>query len=170
MATGDGRGRIEPGEIVVRVSNGRRAMAVGMLAGLGALLLALAVAAPPRAVILLAFLLGCGAGALLLALRLHGATGRGLRYAGGVLSEGGADGRMIARLEDIEGVDRGVFAFKPSNGFLLILRRGAPGGRAWAPGLWWRVGRRVGVGGVMRAAEARALAEVIALQIAARAG
>ena len=157
-------------EVAVGISAARRAFAVGSMAVLGALLLWLAVAAPPRAPALLLFLLAAGAGAVVMALRLHAATSRGLVLSGGELRESGPDGRLLARIGDVEGVDRGAFAFKPSSGFLLTLRRGAPGGRAWAPGLWWRIGRRVGVGGAMRGAEARTLAEVIAIEVAARRG
>lgn len=70
-------------------------------------------------------------------------------------------GRLVARLADIASVDRGSFAFKPSNGFAIHLKR--PGGPAWAPGLYWRYGTRVGVGGALRAAEARAFADRITL-------
>ncbi len=156
------------GELAVGVSAGRRAFGSGTLGALGALLLWIAVAAPPDSLPLMLFLVACGVAAIAQALRLLTATSAGLLYTGGVLREAAPGGRILARLEDIEGVDRGVFAFKPSNGFLLTLRREAPGARGWAPGLWWRVGRRVGVGGAVRAAEARALAEVLALQVAAR--
>ena len=157
-------------DLTVRVSAARRVFAVGALGVLGALLLLLAAAAPPREPALLAVLLAAGIGAALLAMRLHAATARGLVLSGGTLREAGPDGRLLARMEDVEAVDRGAFAFKPSSGFLLTLRRGSPGGGVWAPGLWWRVGRRIGVGGVMRGAEARTLAEAIALEVAARAG
>ena len=69
----------------------------------------------------------------------------------------------MARLEAVEGVERGAFAFKPSNGFLL--RLSAPGPRAWSPGIWWRLDRRVGVGGVLRAGEARAAADLMHLML-----
>ncbi len=161
-------GPASDGEIAVGVSTGRRAFGAATLGLLGALLLWLAVAAPPASLPLMLFLVACGIAATAQALRLVTATSAGLLYAGGILREAAPEGRVLARLEDIEGVDRGVFAFKPSNGFVLTLRRGAPGARGWAPGLWWRVGRRVGVGGAVRAAEARTLAEILALQVAAR--
>ena len=161
---------IAKGGMAVGISGGRRAFAVATLVCLGLLLLAMAAVAPPASLPLLGFLIVAALAALALAVRLHAATAAGLVYADGVLRERGGRGRVIARLEDIEGVDRGTFAFKPSNGFLMTLRRGAPGAGAWAPGLWWRVGRRVGIGGVMRAAESRALAELLSLQVAARRG
>lgn len=74
------------------------------------------------------------------------------------------DGAEVAAVGRIASVDRGAFAFKPSNGF--VLRLVAPIGTAWAPGLWWRVGRRVGVGGVTASVEARAMADIVAAMLA----
>jgi hypothetical protein len=63
-------------------------------------------------------------------------------------------------------VERGAFALKPSNGFTLVMKHKSP--RAWAPGIWWRTGYRVGVGGVTAAGQSRFMAEQIALMIARR--
>jgi hypothetical protein len=41
---------------------------------------------------------------------------------------------VLARIDEIASLDRGTFAFKPSNGFLLRLSR--KGTRVWRPGLW----------------------------------
>ncbi|MBL4559156.1 MAG: hypothetical protein JKP98_25190 [Rhodobacteraceae bacterium] len=86
----------------------------------------------------------------------------------------GADTRRPARrwrpdarpIAEIERVDRGALAFKPSGGFVLHLA--APGTAGWAPGLWWRVGRRLGVGGATNPMEGRAMADIIAVRIALR--
>ncbi|MEO1551754.1 MAG: hypothetical protein AAFR93_15200 [Pseudomonadota bacterium] len=75
-------------------------------------------------------------------------------------------GACVAPLAEIMKIDRGVFAMKPSNGFLLVTR--TPGGRAWVPGLWWRVGRRVGVGGTPSGRMARQMADVIAAMVMER--
>lgn len=80
------------------------------------------------------------------------------------LREAGPEGRVVARLEEIRSVDRGVFAFKPSSGFVLSLKRSAPA--AWSPGLWWRIGRRVGVGGLVPAWQTKVVAEAITLELA----
>lgn len=77
-------------------------------------------------------------------------------------------GRMIAAMDDIVAVDRGVFAFKPSSGFVVKLARPMP--FAWAPGVWWRFGRRLGVGGSVSGFEAKAMAEILELALADRAG
>lgn len=55
-------------------------------------------------------------------------------------------GDVLARLDDIRRVERGMLAMKPSNGFALRLETKQPW--AWHPGLWTRWGRRVYVGGV----------------------
>ena len=73
-------------------------------------------------------------------------------------------GRELCRLDNIASVQRGAFAFKPSNGFLIRLKSPLP--RTWAPGLWWRFGRNVGVGGVIPASEAKFMAEMISLYLA----
>jgi hypothetical protein len=66
---------------------------------------------------------------------------------------------MIVPIDQIRSVERGVFAFKPSNGFTIRLKSKAPA--AWQPGLWWRAGRSVGVGGVTSSTPAKFMAEQI---------
>lgn len=104
-------------------------------------------------------------------------TGAALIWAGAALwrmptvgleftQEGVRDtsGRWLARWEDVARIEKGPFALKPPNGFALLLRHPAP--QAWAPGLWWRVGRRVGVGGLTPMRRTKAIAERIALRLA----
>jgi hypothetical protein len=93
------------------------------------------------------------------------ATGHGLVLTERELRD--SAGTVLARVEDMVSVDRGLFAFKPSNGFLLMTATRAE--RAWRPGLWWRFGRRIGVGGLAPARQTRAMAEIIATMIARRA-
>ena len=144
----------------------RRGFAVGVIAALGALLLYLAVTNPPQSPVWLVFLIGLGVVALWGAERLFRATDKRLELTRTELREAG--GRVLARIDEIQGVDRGAFAFKPSNGFLLKLRQ--PAERVWAPGLWWRFGRRVGVGGVTPGSAAKNMAEALAIMIAERDG
>lgn len=68
-------------------------------------------------------------------------------------------GQVIATMAQINSLDRGMFAFKPSNGFILRLNTSA--GFVWRPGLYWRVGKRVGIGGVTHAPQTKAMAEVL---------
>lgn len=154
-----------PGRELARLgaSRPRRMMGMVVLGGLALMLLWLGATLPqpgPWQLVFLAAGILFGAGAL----ALWRATAVDL-----VLTETGlfdTDGRALARMDQIRGVDRGFFAIRPSNGFVLSLRE-APG-RAWAPGLYWRLGRRIGVGGVTRAAEGKAMADILAIYMAER--
>ena len=137
----------------------RRVFAVGVLVGLGALLLWVAVVHPPSTFGLRLFLLAFGGWMLASAIWLWQATAVGIEMTETTLREEGG-GRVLAQISDVRRVSRGALALKPSNGFLLTM--GTPGPAVWAPGLWWRIGRRVGVGGVTARHETRFMAEAIA--------
>lgn len=145
----------------VHASSVRRVFACVVIYGLGAMIIYMAFAQPPTFGYLL-MLIALGTGILLLGERLRKATrGRLVLTQTGVFDQ---DGNTIALISDIVGVERGAFAMKPSNGFTLRLRSKQP--RTWAPGLWWRLGRRVGVGGVTAAGQSKFMAEQIALRLA----
>ncbi|NEX47779.1 hypothetical protein G3572_16330 [Rhodobacter sp. ETT8] len=141
----------------LRPSPPRRVLGVAILAALGGTLVWLALAFPPAAFGWLLVLLALGVSALWLAVRMWQVSGASLVLTREVLRDG--SGMVLARVEDIRAVNRGVFAFKPAGGFTLSLRQSGP--RGWAPGLWWRLGRSVGVGGVTHRHEARYMAEVL---------
>ncbi|MDE0850375.1 hypothetical protein [Yoonia sp.] len=149
----------------VQASAGRRFLACGVVYTLGFLLIYVALADPP-ALHLLILVLGLGIGSLILADVLRRATkSKILMTAEAIIT---SDGLVLARMDDIINVDRGAFAFKPSNGFTLKVK--AKQSRGWAPGLWWRFGRYVGVGGAVSAGQSKFMAEQIALRVAARDG
>ena len=150
--------------LVLSVSPVRRALGTGLLVVLGVLVLWVAFDQPPEAPGWRLFLVAFGAGAIWLAVRLWNATAVGLRLTEEALVD--TAGRLLAQVDDIERIDSGVFAVKPSNGFTLRLRK--PAARAWAPGLWWRIGRRVGVGGVTNRDEARLMADMLAAMLSNR--
>ena len=77
-----------------------------------------------------------------------------------------ASGRELFRVEDVRRVERGALAFKPSGGFVVWLDKRQPAG--WSPGVWWRYGRMVGVGGITRSTEAKGMAEILDLVLAER--
>jgi hypothetical protein len=139
----------------------RRGSAVALLGLLGALLLRVALGAEEMEGGWMVMLIAMAAAVLWVAWRLWQATGVRLVLTEEYLREEG--GRVLCRLDEIEKVERGTFAFKPSNGFLIRLK--TPGARVWAPGLWWRFGRRLGVGGVTPAGQGKAMADVIAARI-----
>lgn len=138
----------------------RRYFAYGAVFILGAMLIVLAFVQPP-ALGWQVFLIVLGAGALIVAERLRRATLLGLVLTETELRD--TSGHVLTTLDNVRSVDRGAFAFKPSNGFVLRLRRREA--RTWAPGLWWRYSTRIGVGGVTPSGPAKYMAEQIALRI-----
>lgn len=96
-----------------------------------------------------------GAVLLWVADRFRQATALRIELTDGGLFE--SDGTCIARLQDIVSVERGALAFKPSNGFLI--RTLSVGDRVWRPGMWWRIGSKIGVGGVTPVSQARFMAD-----------
>ncbi|MEL6959057.1 MAG: hypothetical protein AAGL89_08930 [Pseudomonadota bacterium] len=138
----------------------RRAFAYGAVFGLGALVILVAFWQPP-AIGWQIFLIAFGAATLVVAERMRRATRVPLILSEGALSDG--SGLELTTLDNIASVDRGAFAFKPSNGFILRLHR--PVASGWAPGMWWRYGRRIGVGGVTAQGAGKFMAEQIALRI-----
>ncbi len=70
-------------------------------------------------------------------------------------------GNTLCAFDQIKSLDRSFFAFKPSNGFTIRLTEPLP--RAWVPGLWWRIGTRLGVGGITSVSQAKGMADTIAL-------
>ncbi|WP_293573098.1 hypothetical protein [Phaeobacter sp.] len=149
----------------VEAAQPRRVMATGMLTVVGAMLIYVALAQPPAPHWLL-FLVAVGGFALWLALRLWQATEFRIELTKDELRC--SDGVLIAKTADIAAVDRGIFAFKPSNGFLI--RTFDKADRRWRPGLWWRYGQRIGIGGVTPAAQSKTMAEILAIMVAQRDG
>lgn len=155
----------EPVLAVLRPSPPRRVIGTGILALLGGLLLLVALRGSGTGPGWLVFLLGTGGVALWLAFRLWQATETGLVLTATDLRDG--KGRLVIWVEDMQSIDRGVFAIKPAGGFTIVARKSQP--RAWAPGLWWRFGRRIGIGGVTHRHEGRYMAEVL-MEMLARPG
>jgi hypothetical protein len=151
---------------VLRPSPVRRALALLFILGLGGICLALAALRPPADPVWMLVLVVVGGGALWLALRLARATRTCIELTEAGLRDG--EGRVLAPIARIVAVERGVFAFKPSNGFLV--RLDAPSETAWQPGLWWRFGRRIGIGGVTPGAQGRIMADALTALLVSRDG
>ncbi len=147
----------------VSASAPRRWIGVGMLVAVGALVIYVALASPPQ-IGWQVFLLVFGAAALWLAQRMWHVTEDSIELTPSGLRTG--SGQVICKVEDIEQVDRSMFAFKPSNGFLIKTRTPAP--NAWAPGLWWRLGRRIGIGGMTAATETKFMSEMLSAMLVER--
>jgi hypothetical protein len=148
----------------LRPSGPRRLVGALVLGILGFLLVTLALRNSGAGFGLTLVLLAAGVALLWLVWRLWEATSHALILTPEALVS--TDGQVVARIADIASVDRGVFALKPAGGFSLALRQ--PGPRVWQPGLWWRAGRRIGIGGVTNRHQARHLADQIATLLAAR--
>lgn len=140
----------------LRASPTRRFIGVGTIVALGVLLIWIGLS--QDAPVLWRLLLGSiGLLALWCGYELYRATdGAILLRPEGLFTQ---DGTPLAELSDIDTIERGAFAFKPSNGFSVKLRTGAP--FAWSPGMYWRLGKRLGVGGVTSPGEAKAVAELL---------
>lgn len=150
--------RVEPSALL-------RWIGLSVIATLGVLLLWMGVAGAQVHAIWRVVLVALGFLSLVLGVRMHAATAVGLVLTRDGLRDG--NGVVLADADEIEGIERGAFAFKPSKGFVLVLKKAKP--RAWMPGLWWRWGRRVGVGGVTPGHQTKAMAEAIQTLLSDRA-
>lgn len=145
--------------IAIGPSASRRFLGVGAMFALGVLLLALVF--EPASAFWRAAFLGMAILAFIAADRLRVSTKDRIELTReGIRTESGL---QLARISNIKAVERGAFAFKPSNGFLVRLHE--PDGRGWAPGLWWKRGRALGVGGVIPGGQSRAMAEILAAML-----
>ncbi|MEM6888018.1 MAG: hypothetical protein AAF636_07745 [Pseudomonadota bacterium] len=153
------------GDVIARAAagGGRRFLGLGMLIFLGVLLIYIAFNNPPSFGFRV-FLVACGASSLMLADSMRRATGQTLELTRAELRD--TAGNILVRMEDVKSISRGTFDFKPSNGFLLHTSTRQP--RVWRPGLWWRIGKQVGVGGMTHRRETKFMAEMIAAMIAER--
>ena len=142
----------------------RRWLAVAVMAVLGGLLIYVALAIPPASLFWQGFLLLMGGLSLWLAEATRRATELTLTLTEAGLCD--SNGEIVAEIDHIEAVSRGTFAFKPSNGFVLILNTAGAG--RWRSGLWWRLGKRVGIGGVTPGAQGKFMAQIIEAMIAQR--
>lgn len=145
-------------------STPRRIFGTGSLVAFGLLTFWLALTHPPALLTWQAVLFLFGAIALWGAVNAWIATARGLELTKEELRD--TDGRVLCRVDDIRSVTSGALAFKPSNGFVIRLKSSHR--MAWAPGLWWRLGRMVGVGGMTSGAEAKYMAEVLKAMVSER--
>lgn len=144
------------------VSPVRRWAGALVLGAVGLGLVYTAITAPPASVFgrVLMPLLGCGIAYQ--AYRYLHATGQSLVVTNaGLWIEGG---ELLLPLDNIQSVNRATFALKPSNGFAITLKTPVP--FRWSPGMYWCVGRKVGVGGATNPGQAKALAEILAAVIA----
>lgn len=158
----------DPDEILARIrpKPARRWFAIVTTGLLALILIYVAAAFPPVDLAWLVFLAVLGLACAYWAWLVWKATSVDLVLTPTELRE--ETGRRLCAIEDVDRVDSGFFAFKPAAGFLVHLR--TPMSRVYAPGLWWRAGRRVAVGGVTSRAEGKAVAEIINVMLSERDG
>lgn len=142
----------------------RRFLGIGMLFLLGGLLIYTGLAHPPQSLGWQAFLLGMGGVCLWVCERMRQATAHGVELTEDGLR--GSNGEVIARMDDIAAVDRSIFVFKPSNGFVVRLKSNSSA--RWMPGLWWRMGKRIGIGGVTPGGAGKVMADMLAAMLLKR--
>lgn len=159
--------KIDPDELLASIDPqpARRWAAVGMIGALGVIVWGVAAMRPPEAFGWMLFLVFFGASALWLAWSMWHATGRVLELTRSELREVG--GRVLCTLDNVERVDRGAFAFKPAGGFLVKLKEPA-GERVYAPGIWWRWGRSLAVGGVTSRQDGKNVADMMIVMMVER--
>ncbi|MEL6521251.1 MAG: hypothetical protein AAFQ66_09810 [Pseudomonadota bacterium] len=151
-------------DVLARVSPApaRRWFALVVLATLGGLLTWLGLTLTGGSAIGRSILVLAGLMSLALTYRLWSATTVGLVLTSAALTD--TVGTVLITLDQVKKVERSAFSFKPSNGFLIIAKsKGASA--VWAPGLWWRFGRYIGVGGVCGAGQTKAMADILAAEI-----
>lgn len=140
--------------MTLEVASARRYIALFIVGLLGALLVYLGFSVQGD-FLGRVFLVVVGAFCLWGMMQMYTATDTVLELTETELRQG--DGEVLAKMDDIKKIERGVFAFKPSNGFMIVLKSPMP--RAWRPGLWWRMGKRIGVGGITNAGQNKAMSE-----------
>jgi hypothetical protein len=135
----------------------RRWIGVGSISLLGLLLLYVLLVSPPPGlgwpVLMVVMMAVC----YWQAWRMHIAGQRRIQlYEDGLYLD---TGEQLAALDQIESIDRSIFTFKPSGGFVLVMREKQ--NRWTMPGLFWITGRRIGIGGTVPGYQARGMADLI---------
>ncbi|MEM0946151.1 MAG: hypothetical protein AAGK37_02000 [Pseudomonadota bacterium] len=149
---------------VISPSPARLWVAIAMLTALAVVLLSIAVQMPREALLWQAMIVAIASVCVLGALRMYSATRTSIEMTRSEIRD--TEGRLIARIDDITGIERGALAFKPSNGFLVKTHTSHP--RAWVPGIWWRLGKFSGVGGITHGHQGKAMADRLAIILAER--
>ena len=69
---------------------------------------------------------------------------------------------LLYRTSDIKYLDRGIFAIKPANGFIIHLNK--PLAFHWHPGLFWCIRKRLAIGGLLSKQECKAFADLLEIE------
>lgn len=145
----------------LRPSLARRVLAAGSPAGLGVIVIWLAANHPAPSAGLLAGLLALALASFAFAAITWRATALGLELTEAELRD--TNGRRLFELSEVSAIEKSVLSWKPAGGFAVVLNE--PRSRVWVPGLWWRVGRRVMIGGATNSGEAKAMADLMRMEL-----
>ena len=74
------------------------------------------------------------------------------------------DESLICTMEDIDRVDVSPYTFKSANGFIILLKTSAP--FKFVPGLFWQLGKRISIGGMISKSESKYLSNTILSELA----
>ena len=69
------------------------------------------------------------------------------------------DETLICQIKDIDRVDVSPYTFKSANGFIIHLK--AKSALKFMPGLFWQLGRRISIGGMISKSESKYLSNTI---------
>ncbi len=161
------RSEDDPFEVLAEIPPrpARRYAAVAMTVILGALVLWIGVALPQENLAYTVFLVALGAGCLWQARAIWNVSAHTLQLTRTDLRED--SGRVLTTIDNVARVDRGAFAFKPASGFLVKLKEPVPP-LVYAPGVWWRAGRTLAVGGVTGRQDGKTVADLMIVMLAKR--
>ena len=148
----------------LEVSRFRRTLGVSVQVFLAGFLLFTVSSNPSTNAIWSLALAALGFGLLWFAWRFWNATEHSLVLTGDGLFD--SAGKHFCSFDDITKVDRGLFAFRPSSGFLIRLKK--PVQRGWAPGLWWAFGKSIGVGGATSRPAGKQMADILSVMLTER--
>lgn len=147
---------------VLAPSIARRILATASTGGLGIVILWIAANGTGNSLPLLLGLLVLAAASLGMAVLVWRATAGVLELTDEVVRE--RDGRVLCRLDEIKAIEKSLLSWKPAGGFAIVVQE--PGPMIWVPGLWWRMGRRIMIGGSTNGGEAKAMADLLLAELA----
>lgn len=149
-------------QLELRAAKVRRVIACGVLVAIGAMFWWSGMLGGDQTGAARALMVGIGALWFWGAWELWRGTGRAVFLTDSGLVD--SNGVVIAPFDSILAVERGMISMKPSHGMLLKLSHAGP--VKWVPGLWWRLGARVGIGGLTPKNATRLFADALELRLA----
>ena len=157
----------DPNEVLADIPPrpARRYAAVGMTLILGAVVVWIALTQQQASLLHTLFLALLGVGCLWQARSMWIVSAITLQLTRTELRE--ENGRVLCLIENVARVDRGAFAFKPASGFLVRLKSPIVP-NVYAPGVWWRFGRTLAIGGVTGRQDGKNVADLMIVMLAQR--